>query len=451
MYDIDLNIENYSINDLERFLKIDGTKKYNEEYVEYSEYKIREQLLQSGHIDKRFKRDVIEFLGKAKQRLIQIKCSHPFLATTIGKDYPLDKLPNTPNPISNNRNRAEEELIKAPPSKNFIYTTQNDFNDGILNPLELRTHTKCLTIDTKYRDNPTTTNSTDFMFKMPDKLNKVVSMQLSSFEIPLNFYNISKKRNNSHIYIEINTATQSYDDLPIQNSNVFIIPDGNYGQQQLIDALNSLICPMNSDETLQNPTSIFSYIRFVLNIDAVSKSGTGKVSLELRGVIGAGTLVDSILSFTIDFRYNADGVYDDINTIYKLGRILGFTQPVYNLDVSFTQLTSIMSENIINIYSVKYLFLAVDEYSNNKSSTYISAFNQSLLDSNILARITVVGSQSYQWIMRTDYNLISEPRRYHGPIDLQRLRIRLIDDMGVQIDLNNSDYSFCLILKQMYE
>ena len=48
-------------------------------------------------------------------------------------------------------------------------------------------------------------------------------------------------------------------------------------------------------------------------------------------------------------------------------------------------------------------------------------------------------------------NLITEPRRYFGPVDIQRLRVQLYDDFGRILDLNKSDFSFVLNLKVLYD
>jgi hypothetical protein len=74
MEQLDLDINNYNINDLERFFQIKPNTKYSESDIELKEYNIREKLLSSGHIDKRFKRDLIEFLELAKNWLIFVKC-----------------------------------------------------------------------------------------------------------------------------------------------------------------------------------------------------------------------------------------------------------------------------------------------------------------------------------------------------------------------------------------
>ena len=74
---LDLDIGNYSIKDIERFFQLKPRLKYSAADIEQKEYQIREQLLMSGHISKRFKRDLIEFLSLAKDWLIYVKC-RPF-------------------------------------------------------------------------------------------------------------------------------------------------------------------------------------------------------------------------------------------------------------------------------------------------------------------------------------------------------------------------------------
>jgi hypothetical protein len=69
---------------------------------------------------------------------------------------------------------------------------------------------------------------------------------------------------------------------------------------------------------------------------------------------------------------------------------------------------------------------------------------------DILARISIKGSY-FSLIMESDFNIVTEPRRYFGPVDIQRLRIRLFDDKGRILPMNNSNFSFCLNLKMLYD
>ena len=42
------------------------------------------------------------------------------------------------------------------------------------------------------------------------------------------------------------------------------------------------------------------------------------------------------------------------------------------------------------------------------------------------------------------FSLITTPRQYFGPVDIQKLQIQLLDEYGRILNLNNMDYSFCL-------
>jgi hypothetical protein len=54
-------------------------------------------------------------------------------------------------------------------------------------------------------------------------------------------------------------------------------------------------------------------------------------------------------------------------------------------------------------------------------------------------------------IMENDFSIVSEPRKYFGPVDIQKLRIRIYDDHGRILNMNNSNYSFCLDFKLLYD
>ncbi len=50
--------------------------------------------------------------------------------------------------------------------------------------------------------------------------------------------------------------------------------------------------------------------------------------------------------------------------------------------------------------------------------------------------------------------LVTNPittRTYFGPIDIQRMKISLIDEFGNPINLNNLDWSMVLSYEQIYE
>ena len=48
-------------------------------------------------------------------------------------------------------------------------------------------------------------------------------------------------------------------------------------------------------------------------------------------------------------------------------------------------------------------------------------------------------------------DLPANGRSYFGPVDIERMRVKLIDDKGNIVDLNNSDWSFTLCVEQLYQ
>lgn len=436
--DLDLDINNYSINDIEKFFKLNSNDKYTATDVELKEVEIRELLLHSGHINKRMKGDLIHFLEKAKNWIIEVKCPTPIRPTTIPKNYVLDQTPN--NPFTKEYPTSRENEIIGKQNTPFIYSQNSDYYPGVINPLDVRIITKCLTIDTRFRDNYYTTNCSDFTFQLPLKLSKVVSMQLSSFEIPVSFYGISSNYGNNYLYIKIGyTNPDVYEDEPFVEERVFIIPDGNYNAQDFIDKINDVICPKNFDGTPESPNCMFSYILFKVDIND-SGSGTGKVIVEPYGIMEY-KIKFITLDFSKDINKNTD---PNANVSSKIGWNLGFTKKIYENQRRY------VSDTLIEPATVRYIYLAVDDFNNSVNNHFITAFNQSILNPNILARISIKGTY-FSLLMENDLNIVTEPRKYFGPVDIQRLRIRLYDDHGRILDMNNANFSFCLNFKILYD
>ena len=436
MEQLDLDINNYNINDLERFFQINPRAKYSESDIELKEYNIREKLLSSGHIDKRFKRDLIEFLELAKNWLIFVKCRKGELAkpTTIPDNYKLDTMDT---PISKEVEPRTNELINREETQ-FVHSSNSDFFPGKLNQLNTRILTKSLNIDTRFRDNLYSTQSSDFSIQMPIKFNKVVSMSLSSLELPVSFYGICKEFGNNFLYLHVTHNAFDNSSNVITSEKIITIPDGNYNASDLIDTVNKLLSPLNEDLSLTNPTDIFSYIKLTHDITS-SGSGTGKVSIIPNG-LHSGLIKSIILDFTKDINGNVDKV--DVST--KFGWNLGFIKRKYRGSTSYT------ADTVIEPANIRYIYLAVDDFANSANNQFVNVFNNSIMSPNILARISIKGSY-FSLIMENDFNIITEPRRYFGPVDIQRLRIRLFDERGRVLPMNNSNFSFCLDFKLIYD
>jgi hypothetical protein len=123
---------------------------------------------------------------------------------------------------------------------------------------------------------------------------------------------------------------------------------------------------------------------------------------------------------------------------------MGFREGYYENNVSY------VSEGIIDVVGTKYIYLVVDDFNNSVNDGFYGAFTSSLLNKNILARISLQGSV-FSVLSQNNFILITTPRQYFGPVDIQKLQIQLLDEYGRILNLNNMDYSFCLTFQTIYD
>jgi hypothetical protein len=432
---LDLDVNNYSIRDIERFFKYSPNTKYTAPDIELREAEIREQLLGSGHVDKKMKRDLIEFMKEARNRLIEAKCPQTKSPTLIPKNHTLDHLQY---PVAPKSEPGREGNLIVRPDTQFVYTQECDYFPGVMNPLKTRVITRYLNVDTRFRKPSPQSSSTDFTFQLPMKLNKVVSMQLATFQMPYSFYGYSCVIGNNYLNISIIYINDGYDDSePIQLYKTIIIPDGNYTIDELIATINEILSPKNPDMSLVNPNDYFSYIEFSFDTKTFKVTAKRNPTPPDMG----GTMLD----FIIDQRKNING--DDVycsDITYKLGWSLGFTQELYRGSPSY------VGEIVADIYNIKYIYFIIDDFNNSSNNHFINAFDESIMSPNILARISFQ-KNDFHLLTERDLNIITEPRKYFGPVDITRLKIKLLDDRGRFLDLNGADYSFCLSFKVLYD
>jgi len=77
-------------------------------------------------------------------------------------------------------------------------------------------------------------------------------------------------------------------------------------------------------------------------------------------------------------------------------------------------------------------------------------FSNDYLEKNILANIPLP-VDNYKVLYDNNSTLISKKRDYFGPIDIAKFSIKLLDQYGDAVDLNEADYSFTLELEIAYD
>ena len=412
MDEIDLEITNYSNQDIEYFFRLDEIPKYTSDDINQQVYEVQTELMTDRHFPKALKRKFMEFVQAAIERLyesgdIQASESKKPLIQDTTLDYPEQSLSSLLT--------RKTEIVKHPATQ-YIYSDPETIFKGDLNPLNNRILTRSLTVDTKFRDNWSSTKSNDFTINLPTKLSKVASMHLTSIEFPIAFYNISKCYGNNQFTIVIHeTAT------PATVTEVLTMEDGNYSAAELVSHINVMLVSLGD-----------FYYTIACSYDPNS------------GHITFATTDPSITSMEFYFNLNSAGEeYTSTSITMRAGYVFGFKNS------SYTGLKTYTSEGILNPSPINYVYLAIEDFNQNVNNSFISAMSDTVSSSDIIARITV-GDNYFGVINETNKSIITEPREYFGPVDISRLRIRVYDEYGRILDMNHADFSFCLTMKQVY-
>jgi hypothetical protein len=407
----DLNIENYSRNELIDMFELPSN--FDRNIIEIKETKLRDNIVNNNQIDKETKVQTINFLTKAKNIILnenkpQNKSLQDKIVDFYNSSYELK-----PSKLED----PTEHMIQVRNDKPYLSSFPSEFFPGVINPLKKRTIRKNLNIDTRFRDNYYSSPSTNFNFNLPLDIENVVQMTLNSIELPTTYYAISKQYNNNFFTISVNDTT-----------TIITIPDGNYTQLTIMDIINTQLTISGAP---------FSFISFIINLTG-TQTGSAQTMV---GPNGTGIVTSIELNFQAD-RFGLD----DRNTPLplKLGWILGFRNGVYVNNLNY------VSEGVVDLSGPKYFYLVVDDYNNSVNNNFISSFNSSILNKNILSRISLQAN-NFNILQQNNLNIITTPREYFGPVNLKTFNIQLLDEYGRIVDLNNMDFSFCLTLITIYD
>jgi hypothetical protein len=116
---------------------------------------------------------------------------------------------------------------------------------------------------------------------------------------------------------------------------------------------------------------------------------------------------------------------------------------------------SIVSQSICFTKYPIYGFLSIDDFNSNVNDYYTSVFANSISVPNIISKIDLTRlievSGAFQAAQgESTSNSINRERRFFGPVNIQKLRITLYDDLGYILDLNGMDWAIELAFECVY-
>jgi len=379
---------------------------------------------------------------------------------------------------------------------------------GTLNPNLKNTVTRMVNIDSQYRQIITPNSEdplgpaspTNFTLDLTENLTNVLSIKLNTVQIPYAWYGIDASSGTNVLFYKLATAT---------TYTPFVVPPGNYTPSQL-QAYMASVAPFNGSPfqiaysvnngkmTITNTTATAYDLLF---FDPTYKVAVtpALITTGITDAIGA-SKVNSNLGWLMGFRGS--------NLVLPVPN-----QLVYQLQsAASAPANAIMSEAVADTYGPKYLILVLDDYNQNHlnkglvniatndarlslpsyfnpglacncdasgNPTYvqsaprqltqaqlytINAINQDRsattadrrtgpTTTDVLALIPV---KTYSMTTGQPYiefgsSLQVNERVYFGPVNIERMKVQLIDDKGNILNMHGTDWSFTITSTHLYE
>ena len=421
--ELDLNINNYSLPELEAFLKVEAPYSLNDIL------KSEKQIISVISSDKKYpvdhKSHFITFIKNAKAKLVArlrkeldktLENSEDLPPETFVIQKDVGKVVNqTSNTeaggnsfVLNQETTSFNDVINPNKYLNPIEAFPTNIARSNLNNLKRKTITQTVILNSLFREDYENTISTDFSLVLPYQFKNVLSVRLSSIQLPNVLYCFSTAKMNNIFYVSENG-------VGVNASGPVLLPDGNYTLLELATALEDAI----NDQLVIVPP------RF----QVIAHETTQKI-----------TILNNVNVFTLDFIKDIKPA--DFNS--TLGWILGFRNVEYSGSDAYT------SDAVYNSVASDYIFFILNDFNNSQSQNILAMYSKSYIGNNILAMIPLT-SNSFHICFDNGSDFIEKKREYFGPVNLQRLKIELRNQYGEILDLNGMDFSFSLEVELGYD
>ena len=463
MDNFDLNIDNYSISELEELLTLN--KQYNYEDIKHRKDDMCKKIANDSMISFSMKTRLDFFLEKVSLILNSVNGGNGGNGSGNNRqhkdnftDLKMDMMEGTNSLIIKDPTSAhniEVDNNVTPGKAKGSYGTVR----GAINPLLTNTILKAINIDTRFRENYYSTKSTNLTITLPLRLEKVISYRIVGITLPLSYYNISQSYGNNIIQINIFNRSRLGQ---VAVSYSLILPDGCYNTTQGVSIFSSSLEQvinnmLINDVNSPNNNALTPNLNLRYTIDRTSG----------RSIFAQDATISSTVAYNFDVVMNVENslqsgqVEEDYNRVLmmKLGWILGFRFAKYSSSNTVatppTTFGSIVSEGICFTKFPLYAFLAIDDFNNNANNYYMSVFSNSISVSNIVAKVNLTefsqSSGTFQGSQgESSSTSINREKRFFGPVNIQKLKVTLYDDMGRVLDLNNMDWSLELAFECVY-
>jgi hypothetical protein len=487
MASFEFDVQKYSVQELKSLffqagknININLYDSYNDSSILKCKNKLQ-QILISQHPNE--KMDVLNFLDKASQLLIQ----ETFFNTNDQQAFiTLQPYPEKTSGFSNNGI--------------FLKPVQKDN----LNQNLKHTTSQIINLDSQYREtilpfdlsnSNYLSSSTDYIVNFTQTLKNVLSLKLYSIQVPYTWYTFDENLGNNFF---------------LMGGDRIELPSGNYTSEELTNKLNTLVSNVafsfntnNGKISIENSTgSDLSVVFYDSSSTEFTQSKTkysipSKINYNLGWSMGfrpdySNTTTDISYNITTGSTLVGESIADIYGTKYIYVVIDDYNQNHMNkglvaidIDKPFISNTNYKTDLSINcitdndctsrqsnsgLTSAQYgssrtkangfnKLTKTQTYTHNEISNYRKTFSDknsriyAATTSNVLAVIPIDKNSLETGAVITENGgpLQLNSRNYFGPVDIEKMRIRLVDDRGENINLHGGDWVLNLVTECLYK
>jgi hypothetical protein len=371
----------------------------------------------------------------------------------------------------------------------------------VLNPTLRNFNTSIINLDSQFRniiypfvpnDPNAPSSSTNYTIDLTEPLNNVLALRIYSVQIPNTWYRFGDDQGNACFFVDLNGTEYK-----------FVLPNGNYTSAEMVTELNDannwtpggfpvgdLIWYYN-DNTAKFEFTVIGDIKFYL-YDAEGKYVCNPACINI-------TQLNQNLGWSLGFRVTNANTY--VNGLFSTQTYSGGVAPgsTFELDAA------------ANLYGPKYFAIVLDDFNQNRQNTglinigpantklsYPSYYagadlgididcSNNILFPTLPRRVTQAQIYSINQIRQNrklskdrtygtnnsdvmailpldinanvqekpyttfGANLLLNERRYFGPVNISKMKLRLIDDKGNTVNLNGADWVISLVTNELYQ
>ena len=277
--------------------------------------------------------------------------------------------------------------------------------------------TRVISIDSRFRDD-IADPATNFTFKLLTPVRNVISLRLSSFEIPNTWYNFSEAFDNLSIFVKVYKAPNNYIErtVTIGAGNYDAIPNPNG-----VDTTISVVL-----ENALNDAFLSENVNFNVSIDGITS----------RVTISNFLLGNTTTSYLFDMYFDR-GTFGNRIADFGLGYNLGYRNKIYTGKNTYT------AEAIVDVIGANYLLVSFHPdwkvvTHNHPDKTQFAPFAK-----------VIVNAPKNGIVYDNGSNTITKEYWLQQPTDISVFNVQIVDAYESTIDLVGANVSFSLELKEV--